>query len=86
MKITSEQLRQMIREEMSKFRNENAQIKETDMGERMKKYHKRLDKLKDKMADTDSPTLKAKYQSTMKNILQRMSDMKKAAGIKSPFK
>jgi len=86
MKITSEQLRQIIREEMSKLLNTNAPLEEADMGERMKRYRERLDKLKDKMSDTDSPTLKAKYQSTMKNILQRMSDMKKSAGIKSPFK
>jgi hypothetical protein len=82
----SELVADVIREEMVNLIKEESVIREASAGDRMKRYRERLDKLKDKMADTKSQTLKAKYQSTMKNILQRMSDIKKAHGVKSSFK
>jgi len=82
----SELVADVIREEMVNLVKEESVIREASAGDRMKRYRERLDKLKDKMADTKSQTLKAKYQSTMKNILQRMSDIKKAHGVKSSFK
>ena len=82
----SELVADVIREEMVHLIKEESVIREASAGDRMKRYRERLDKLKDKMADTKSQTLKAKYQSTMKNILQRMSDIKKAHGVKSSFK
>ena len=62
-------------------------IKEADdAGAKIRKYNDRLKKLQDKMKATKSLDQKAKYQSTMKTILQNMSNLKKAHGIKAPVK
>lgn len=61
-------------------------LEESDTGERIQKYNDRIKKLRDKITATKSMEQKMKFQNTLKGILQRLSDLKKAHSIKAPHR
>jgi len=55
-------------------------------GEKIQRYNDRVKKLRDKISSTKNPEQKMKFQTTLKGILQRLSDIKKDYGIKAPHR
>jgi len=55
-------------------------------GEKIQRYNDRVKKLRDKISSTKNSEQKMKYQTTLKGILQRLSDIKKDHGIKAPHR
>jgi hypothetical protein len=55
-------------------------------GEKIQRYNDRVKKLRDKITSTKNSEQKMKYQTTLKGILQRLSDIRKDHGIKAPHR
>jgi hypothetical protein len=57
---------------------------ESTEGDRIQKLNNRIKSLKDKISATKSSEQKSKFQNTLKNALQSLSNIKKDHGIKAP--
>jgi len=55
-------------------------------GEKIQRYNDRVKKLRDKISSTKNSEQKMKYQTTLKGILQRLSDIRKDHSIKAPHR
>jgi len=55
-------------------------------GEKIQRYNDRVKKLRDKISSTKNSEQKMKYQTTLKGILQRLSDIRKDHAIKAPHR
>ena len=80
MKITREQLREMVRKEVRKINEVAAKTP----AEKIRNYGLRIDKLKKSIATTKSPAQKTRLQDRLKTVLQHLSNLKKNMGIKRP--
>lgn len=74
MKITKEQLKQIIREEIQKTTLNEVK---TDVQKRLENLLKRVDKLKNQLGKTSSPAKKADVQGRLARALQRLSNLRK---------
>ncbi len=69
----------------SKYESVNEAPAQTK-GEKIQRYNDRVKKLRDKISSTKNSEQKMKYQTTLKGILQRLSDIRKDHGIKAPHR
>lgn len=79
MKITTAQLKQIIREEIRKVSLKEAK---EDLLKRVQNLNDRIKKLQKKLGDTKSPTQKQEIQGKLSRALQSLSNLKKQMGVK----